>query len=97
MRRFGIGYQAALEAVFAILIGILGGYYVDRWLGSAPVGLLVGVLVGFGSFVLRLVRLTRQLERVAAEDEGRAGVGSPAAKRPGSKGAGSEEREGRDG
>ncbi len=78
MRRFGIGYQAALEAVFAILIGILGGYYVDRWLGSAPVGLLVGVLIGFGSFVLRLVRLAGQLERLAAEGGDEAGREEPA-------------------
>ncbi len=49
--------------MFAILIGVGLGYLVDRNYQSAPWGLLVGLVLGFSSFVLRLVRLVRQLER----------------------------------
>ena len=42
-RLAGMGVQfAAVICVFA-----LGGYWLDRWLGSLPVFLIVGVLVGF--------------------------------------------------
>ena len=59
--RQGAAYQGALEAVFAILIAGGIGYWADSHWGTSPWGLLVGFVVGFGSFVLRLIRLGRQL------------------------------------
>lgn len=35
------------------------GYYVDRWLGSRPAGILVGTVVGFAAGMLQLVRIAR--------------------------------------
>jgi F0F1-type ATP synthase assembly protein I len=67
-RRAGAAYQGALEAVFAILISGGAGYWVDARFGSAPLGLLVGLAIGFGAFVLRLFRLGRQLERAAGPE-----------------------------
>ena len=56
-----MAYAGAVEAVFAILIGTGLGYLADRWLGTTPILLFVGLCAGFGSFVLLLVRLTRKL------------------------------------
>ena len=67
VRGQGLAYQAALEAVFAILICAGGGYWVDSRLGTSPWGLVVGTVIGFTSFVLRLLRLGRQLEARAGE------------------------------
>jgi ATP synthase protein I len=61
-RRFGRAYQGAFEAVFAIVIGAGLGYAADRRFGTEPVGTLVGLGLGFGAFVLRLVRLGREFE-----------------------------------
>lgn len=61
-RRRGLAYQGAVEAVFAILVAAGIGYAVDQWRGTAPFWLLVGMVVGFASFVLRLVRLGRALQ-----------------------------------
>ena len=61
-RKKGAAYQGALEAVFAILIAVGIGYFVDQRLGTSPRYLLVGVAVGFGSFVLRLWQLGRALQ-----------------------------------
>lgn len=61
-RRAGTAYQAAFEAVFAILIGVGLGYWADASFDSAPWGLLLGFALGFAAFVLRLVRLARQLQ-----------------------------------
>lgn len=57
VRRQGAAYVGALEAVFALLIAIGLGYWADQGLGSAPIGLLAGVVLGFAAFVLRLVRM----------------------------------------
>ncbi len=62
VRSAGTAYQGAFESVFAILIGAGFGYWADKSFDSAPWGLLVGLALGFGAFVLRLVRLARQLD-----------------------------------
>jgi F0F1-type ATP synthase assembly protein I len=64
-RRFGVAYQGAFESVFAILIAAGIGYWLDARFDSAPIGLLGGLLVGFAAFVLRLIRLGRQLQEEA--------------------------------
>ena len=60
-RRGLAAYQGAFEAVLAIPIAIGGGYWLDGRFDTTPIFLLVGAAVGFGAFVLRLVRLGRQL------------------------------------
>lgn len=67
-QRAGAAYQGAVEAVFAILISGGLGYWADTRFGSAPRGVLVGLAIGFGAFVLRLFRLGRQLQAPAGEE-----------------------------
>ena len=55
-------YQGALEAVMAIPIAIGGGYWLDGRFDTSPILLLLGAAIGFAAFVLRLVRLGRQLQ-----------------------------------
>lgn len=50
-------YQGAIEAVIAVVICALAGHWIDRGLGSAPVGLFAGLLIGFAAFVVRLWRM----------------------------------------
>jgi F0F1-type ATP synthase assembly protein I len=59
VRRGAAAYQGALEAVLAIAIGALLGYWVDGRLGSSPRWLIVGTIVGFGAFTLRLFRMRK--------------------------------------
>jgi F0F1-type ATP synthase assembly protein I len=54
--------------VFAIGIGAGLGYFADSHFASSPWGVLVGFALGFSAFVLRLVRLARQLDALAAAD-----------------------------
>jgi F0F1-type ATP synthase assembly protein I len=63
----GAAYQGAFEAVFAILIAVLAGHWADEALGTGPWLVLLGIAVGFGSFVLRLIRLGKRLEALAKE------------------------------
>ena len=68
-RRGAIAYQGAVEAVLAILIGAGLGYLVDRWLGTAPGFMLAGLIAGFGTFILLIVRLSRKLADLEEDDE----------------------------
>jgi F0F1-type ATP synthase assembly protein I len=80
-------YQGVFEAVGSILIACGLGYWIDRSFETAPVGVLVGAVIGFAAFVVRLVRLGKELH--PDSDVGRAasantlGRGSQAAPRTG--------------
>jgi len=54
-RMVGIGFELAA----GVLIGVLGGGWVDRKLGTAPWGLLVGTLLGAASSFYGVVRQIR--------------------------------------
>ena len=60
-RSGGGAYEGAFEAVGAILIATGFGYWFDQHYETTPVGILVGAGIGFAAFVLRLVRLGKQL------------------------------------
>jgi F0F1-type ATP synthase assembly protein I len=67
-RRGAKAYQAALEAVFSIPIAGGLGYWADSHFGTGPIFLLVGLVLGFASFVLRIVSM-RKLVEETSEDE----------------------------
>ena len=52
-----------LTLVVATVLGLAGGYYLDRWLGTSPwltlIGLLLGIVAGFVS----LFRSVKRAER----------------------------------
>ena len=64
----GSAYEGAFEAVGAILIATLLGYWFDEYYETTPNGVLVGAAVGFGAFVLRLFRLGRQFHPETGAD-----------------------------
>jgi F0F1-type ATP synthase assembly protein I len=66
----GKAYQGALEAVFSIVIATLLGYWADQRFGTSPRYLVVGAVVGFGSFVLRLVRMGSLIESGPGPQDG---------------------------
>jgi F0F1-type ATP synthase assembly protein I len=62
-------YQAALEAVFAIPVAGGLGYWADTRFETEPVLLLVGLGLGFVTFVMRIVRM-RKLVEAGDDDQG---------------------------
>lgn len=67
-RKQGLAYQGAFEAVFAILIACGIGLWADSHYETTPRYLLIGTVIGFAAFVLRLVRLGRQLQEEPKDD-----------------------------
>jgi F0F1-type ATP synthase assembly protein I len=56
-RQQAAAYQGAMEAVFSIVIATGVGYWADDRFGTSPRYLLIGAVIGFGAFVLRIVRM----------------------------------------
>jgi ATP synthase protein I len=56
--------SAVWKLVGGAVVGVLGGYWLDRWLGTAPwvlLGLsLVGISVGFYGFLREMARLGKR-------------------------------------
>ena len=61
----GSAYQGAMESVLAIVIAVGVGYWVDVRFDTSPRGLLIGAVVGFAAFVLRLVRMGKLVQKQA--------------------------------
>jgi len=55
-----------MEAVFAIPIAGGLGWWADKSFGTRPVGLLVGLALGFAAFVMRLSTMRRLVEEASA-------------------------------
>jgi len=54
----GIGYALRLSSEFiaGIVVGVAIGWFVDRFAGTSPWGLIVFLLLGFGAGVLNVLR-----------------------------------------
>lgn len=59
-----LAYRGGMEAVFSIPVGAALGYWIDSLIGIDPYGLLVGIVAGFGAFVLQMLRLSKKLEKL---------------------------------
>jgi ATP synthase protein I len=65
----GQGLKYASEFTAATLVGAALGYGADRFLGTAPWGLLVGLFLGFTAGVRNVIRAAREgLEGDIGED-----------------------------
>ena len=57
-----------LEIVLAVLVGFLGGQWLDGKLGTAPWFQWFGLAVGIGAAIKALVRVTRAYKKSLKED-----------------------------
>ena len=67
-----IGNMSAigLEISFAVGIGTIGGYYLDRYFDMNPLFTILGLLAGCGAAVKALIRVVKDFNRAAEEEEG---------------------------
>jgi ATP synthase protein I len=52
-----------LTLVVATVIGLAGGYFLDRWLGTAPWLMLIGLGFGIAAGFVNLFRSVKRAER----------------------------------
>jgi ATP synthase protein I len=59
-RALGELSAVGLALVLATVIGLAGGYYLDRWLGTSPWLTLIGLLFGIAAGFVNLFRSVRR-------------------------------------
>ena len=52
----GIAWRLGIELVVGVAIGLFIGTFIDDWLGTKPVAMIIMVFLGFGAGVLNVVR-----------------------------------------
>jgi len=63
--------SVGLELGVAVAIGALGGWWLDGKYGWSPWGVCIGTLLGVAAGINSLVRVVRDVQREAAEDDRR--------------------------
>jgi ATP synthase protein I len=61
--------QVGVTFVVSTVLGLAAGYYADRWLGSSPWGLLVGLGIGIAAGFVNLFRALKAAERIEHADD----------------------------
>ena len=58
-----------ITLVVATVIGLAGGYYLDRWLGTSPWLTLIGLVLGIAAGFVNLFRAVKRAERNIDDSE----------------------------
>lgn len=71
MRAVGKAWSLAIEMVAAVGVSVFIGWWLDRWLGTAPWGLLAFILLGVATAMWSAIRTAMIMQRSQqAEAEG---------------------------
>ena len=57
-RRSAVAYAAALSIFFSVAAGVGAGWALDRWLGTNPWMMVVGIVLGSAVGLYQFVRMT---------------------------------------
>jgi ATP synthase protein I len=68
-RALGELSAVGITLVVATVIGLAGGYYLDRWLGTSPWLTLLGLLLGIAAGFVNLFRTVKRAERDIDDSE----------------------------
>ncbi|MFH1140461.1 MAG: AtpZ/AtpI family protein [Chloroflexota bacterium] len=63
LRLMGLGWYIAIS----IILGIVGGWWLDRWLGTLPIFTILGVIVGSGVAFYGVYRMILPLMGINAD------------------------------
>lgn len=58
----GLGFRVSIEFVAGVAVGVGIGYALDRWLGTAPIMLVLFLLLGGAAGVLNAYRAAKGLD-----------------------------------
>ena len=56
----GAAMELATGLFAGCAIGGAAGYFIDRWLGSSPIGLIIGFFLGFAVGLMNLIKKVKK-------------------------------------
>jgi ATP synthase protein I len=62
------GFRLSSELVAGVVVGAGIGWFIDRWLGISPWGLMIFLLLGFAAGVLNVMRSAGLVAGTALDD-----------------------------
>ncbi len=69
-KAWGLGYQAMSISLEMVVPGVLG-LWIDRWLGTLPLFLILGVIFGMTAGMIHLVQFARRIGEEAKKPSSR--------------------------
>jgi ATP synthase protein I len=60
-RKSGLAYAAALSLFASVVSGLIAGWLLDRWLGTGPWLLVVGIVLGAAAGFYEFIRITSKI------------------------------------
>lgn len=66
----GDGYRLLAELIGGVLGGLGLGWVIDRFAGTAPLGMVGGLLIGLGASVFMIVRQATRMSAKASAEAG---------------------------
>jgi len=69
-KAFALGMRVALEMIAAFIAGGAIGWFLDKWLGTSPLMLILWVALGFAAGIRSAYRVSRMAERATEDTEG---------------------------
>ena len=64
-RAMGMGFSIAAQLVAGVLVGAVMGYYLDRWLGTAPWLMVLFLMFGFAAGLMNVIRTAREMQKIS--------------------------------
>lgn len=57
-RKTGLAYAAGIALFATVVTFCAGGWFVDKWFGTAPWGLIGGIVLGSAAGLFQFIRLS---------------------------------------
>jgi ATP synthase protein I len=66
-KALGMGFSIAAQLVAGVIVGGAIGFFLDRWLGSAPWLMVLFLVFGFAAGLMNVVRTAREMQKISEE------------------------------
>ncbi len=67
-RAMGMAFRIATDLVAGVFVGGFIGYFLDQWLGTAPILLIVFLLLGVAAGLVNSVRAAQRMQNTSKTD-----------------------------
>ena len=61
-RKAGLGVMIPAMLAACVVVGVMLGNMTDKWLGSTPWGVLIGLFLGMAAGVREIIRLVNKMD-----------------------------------